>query len=134
MKLTRIDRLEHIEDIIQKHIAATEKQMESLGTMTDPEICRIRNMYLLDLGELRSNLISIRHKVELEYATRKTREDFHDQIKGFTEGGNVGGQHETDRGGCWIREYPPRTGNRRTISHVGRIGGYIPEDGQGNAD
>jgi len=131
MTLTKIDRMEHIEDIIQKHIEMKEKQMESLGTMTDPEICRIRNMYLLDLGELRRNLISIRHKIELEYATKKTREEYHDQIKSFVESCNVGGQYAQDLRRRRVQGYPPRAGNGGAVSHVGRDGGYFPDDGQG---
>ncbi len=132
MKLTRIDRLEHIESIIQKKIANTEEQIESLGRMIDPEICRIRNMYLLDLGELRHNLFSIRHKIDLEYAMRKDRKAFHDEIQSFTEGSHVGGQHEENQRRRRIPEHAAGTGDGGAVSHVGRDGGHIPEDGQGN--
>lgn len=71
MKITRIERMEHVEDVLQKHIEATEKLIEDLGRMKDAEICRLRIMYLMDLSEMRRNLITLRRKLDLAYALDK---------------------------------------------------------------
>lgn len=132
MRLTRADRMEMIERMIQDKIQNAEKQLESLGTMPDVEICRMRNMYLLDLGELRANLISIRNKLDIEYSKNRSREEFHEQIKSFAEGGHVGGYNEENLRRRRLQEQLPDGGGSGGVSYVGRDGADLPGDGQGD--
>jgi len=80
MRITRIDRMERVEDILQEKIENTERELKSLGQMKDAEICRLRIMYLMDLQEMRHSLIVLRRKIDLAYATdgETKREDDED--------------------------------------------------------
>lgn len=131
MTLTKIDRMEIVEEIIQEKIRNTELELESLGEMKDAEICRLRIMYLLDLNELRKNLITIRHKLDMEYAMTSARKEYHDQITSFTEGCHVGGRDEEDCRGCGVSEPAAEARHGGGIPDVGRDGGNLPGDGQG---
>lgn len=130
MRLTRIDRLERIENILQRKILNAENELESLGNMKDAEICRLRIMYQLDLQKMRLMLIELRRKLDLEYAIKGIRRDFHDEIRCFKQGVHMDTGYEADlqRGtaeadscaGCGSGFYP-----------VGRDGADLPGNDEG---
>lgn len=117
MKLTKLDRYEHIEDIIQGHIAETEKLIESLGKMVDPEICRMRIMYFQNLEAMRNNLMCLRRKMDIYYCMRRREREFHDEISGF---GKMPGACAGDEKNQQRREPEPAAGGRAGcgIRHV----------------
>lgn len=122
MKLTAIDRLERMEDIIQEKILHTESELESIAHLKDACMARIRIMYLMDLGQLRNELITVRRKVDLEYAIRGKERTPDDEIRRAEQGADLGGKHEADlqRG-----DEEPGGGARRR-GRVRPVGGYDP--------
>ena len=108
-QITRIERMERVEDILQRKIKNTEMELESLGEMKDTEICRLRIMYILDLQEMRHSLIGLRRRIDLEYMTRARERAFHDQIGniGKVPGAGAGCEKDQQRG------MPERGGRRR---------------------
>ena len=117
MKLTKMDRYERIEDIIQQKIKNTEKEIESLGKMVDPEICRLRIMYFQNLEAMRNNLMCLRRKMDIYYCMRRREREFHDEISGF---GKVPGDCAGDEADQQRREPEPAAGGRAGcgIRHV----------------
>ena len=81
MKLTRLDRMEHIEDILQKKIQNAEEEIRSLGRMKDPEICALRMMYLMDLQQMRNILSGLRRKLDGEYQARRRERIFQEEAR-----------------------------------------------------
>ena len=94
MKLTRIDRLEHIEDILQKHMAMTEERMKEesyrLFCENAPRLVRVMpwSVELIEALEARGYMLSVasaadRIKVEANLAClgRGTR-DFASVVTG----------------------------------------------------
>lgn len=139
MTLTKIDRMEHIEDIIQRKIANTKAEIASLGRMPDPEINRMRVMYALNLDSLEDNLRRIRQRIDIEYSSRygiaRSERDGEDEQAGGTgEGRDVDGRHAE---GMQPERHGICTGYRRGggLEHVGPDAEHLPgnDPGHGNS-
>lgn len=149
MQLTKIDRMERIEHLIQSKIEQTEKDIASLKEMKDAEVCRMRRMYLMNLGELRENLNTLRHKIDLEYirtrggrrhgdenedgawsgypSTQRDEWRGHHPAGRADEGHRVEPEHETDQQRM-PQEPDGGAGHGSGVQHVGPNGGEIPGD------
>lgn len=96
MRLTKIDRLERVENILQRHIDMAEKNLAGLTDMKESEIMMLKSMYLMDLGKMQEILTMLRRRIDLEYAINKDRRDFYDEIRRFASGGGMGERDEKD--------------------------------------
>lgn len=132
MKITRIDRMEMVEDILQEKIRNTEQEMASLGEMKDAEICRLRIMYLLDLQEMRHSLITLRRRLEMAYTIDRRERRFHDEISDF---GKMPGNHADAEEDQQQRVQERGAGRRagRGLRHVRPDGTEPAGDDEGKA-
>lgn len=128
MRLTNIDRMERIEEILQEKIRNTEEQMASIEHIKDAVMARLRIMYLMDLGQMRQQLIELRRRIDLEYAISGRKRN--DETGRDDEGAGMGAEYEAD---CEYRMPEPGTGARAggCIPHVGRDGWDIPGNHEG---
>ena len=131
MRLDRIDRMEHIEDILQQKIVNMEKELDSLGHMQDPEICQLRIMYAMDLGTMRNILLNLRIKENRIYRQREMLEALYDEIRSFKQGSDLGGEHEADLQQSHAEPDPcaKRGGGFHDVGRTGRrVSGYDAGD------